>query len=272
MAAVLAWGAVWGAAVPAGEDPCQVILLGTIHGMHGQNKQYSLDALRDLIETLKPAEILIELPPMIDGRPTMEEGRVDKALAGNENAAANAAAKALRIPIFPYDRDGRNEFYRKTKYFERQKELSRKVGAWLEVATNGSQAPAEAALLGPLLGNVSRSQEYFMSSTGPAIINSEGFDRIIRTKHMMWDELMPELAARLDSLREMASEFAFFRDEWRERNEIMAKNIIARARQLRGRRIVVLCGCEHRYMLRDLLASEAGVRIHEYFDVPANRP
>jgi hypothetical protein len=42
-------------------DPTEVVLLGTLHGMHQQNPRYSLDTLRDLLVKLKPAAILRDL-------------------------------------------------------------------------------------------------------------------------------------------------------------------------------------------------------------------
>src|ERR1022692_2588979 len=117
--------------------------------------------------------------------------------------------------------------------------------SWLAAEENAKLAPAETALLGPLLGNAARSRDYFYSSSGPETINSEGLDRIIRLKHYIWEELMPRLSARIPSLSDLAGEFAFFRDEWHERNQIMADNIASQARKRPVQRIVVLCGCEH---------------------------
>jgi len=253
-------------------DTTEVVILGTLHGMHQKNARYSLDTLRSLIVELKPAAILIELPPTIDGEATVVDHRAAGRFADDENGAANAVADALKVPVVAYDREGRNEFYRETKYFEREAALNRRINAWRAVAENAKAAPAEAALLGPLLGNAARSRDYFNSNSGPEVINSEGFDRIIRLKHYIWEELMPQLSARVPSLRDLAGEFAFFRDEWHERNRIMADHIAAEARKRPGERIVVLCGCEHRYILRDLLSPEPDIRLREYFESKPSKP
>jgi hypothetical protein len=253
-------------------DPTKIVLLGTIHGSHQQNPRYSLDILRDLIVKLKPAAILVELPPTIGGQLTVEEQRIIKSLAVDENKSANAAADLLQIPVIPYDREGRNELYKQTKYFDRQTQLSRRIDSWLDNAENRTAAPAETAVLGPLSEDASRSQQYFDLNAGPEIINSEGYDRLIRLKHFLFRKLMPELSTRVESLRDLAPEFAFFRDEWNERNRIMAENIVKQASRYSGRRLVVLCGSEHRYVLRDLLSTQRDLLLREFYEEVPTRP
>lgn len=265
---------IYGLPIPAakGVDSTEVVLMGTLHGMHQQNSRYSVDILRDLIVRLKPGAILIELPPTISGEPTIPKQRVSGRFANDENWSANAAADVLQIPVVGYDREGRNEYYQQTKYFDRQERLNRRINSWLSSTENATTVPAEVALLGPLLGNAARSRDYFMLKTGPEVINSEGFDRIIRLKHFIWEELMPELSAKVGSLKDLAGEFAFFRDEWHERNRIMADNVATQARKRSGQRIVVLCGAEHRYILRDLLSTGPEIHLKEFYEVPASKP
>jgi hypothetical protein len=265
---------IYGSPIPMakGADSTEVVLLGTLHGMHQQNSRYSVDILRDLIVRLKPNAILIELPPMIGGEPTIEKQRVSGRFANDENWSANAAADVLQIPVVGYDREGRNEYYQQTKYFDRQEKLNRQITSWLSSTENATTASAEVALLGPLLGNAARSRDYFMLKTGPEVINSDGFDRIIRLKHFIWEELMPELSAKVGSLKDLAGEFGFFRDEWHERNRIMADNVATHAKKRPGQRIVVLCGCEHRYILRDLLLKEPEIHLKEFYEVLTSKP
>jgi pheromone shutdown protein TraB len=252
-------------AIQAADRP-EIVLLGTIHGAHQKNPRYSVDILRDLIVKVRPAAILIELPPTIGGEATIEKERIVKRFAGNECDSANAAADILRIPVAACDREGRNEFYRDTRYFERERELNRRIASWMASEESAKLAPAEAALLGPLLENAARSRDDFMQHSGPETINSEGFDRVIRLKHYIWEELMPQLSARVPALADLAPEFAYFRDEWHERNRIMADNIATQAGKRAGQRVVVLTGCEHRYILRELLAKKPGMAVKEFCD------
>ena len=251
----------------SGADPADLVVLGTLHGMHRQNPRYSAAILRDLIVKAKPAVILIELPPAIGGEPTIVQQRVAVSFANDENWSANAAADLLKIPVAVYDRDGRNEYYQKTRYFERETQLNRRVNSFRNAVESAKAFPAEVALLGPLLGNAARSRDDFMLHAGPDAINSEGFDRVIRLKHYIWEELMPELSARMEGLKDVSGEFTFFREEWHERNRIMSANIVEEAKKRPGKCIVVLCGCEHRYILRDLLSSQAEVRLKEFYEI-----
>jgi hypothetical protein len=258
--------------VAKGADSTEIVLLGTLHGTHQQNARYSLDILRDLIVKLKAAAVLIELPPTIGGQPTIEKQRIAARLATNEGWSANAAADLLGIPVISCDREGRNEFYQKTKYFDREAELNRRIGSWLNTTENRKAAPAESALLGPLAANALRGQRYFDLNSGPEIINSEGYDRVIRLRHFLFGELMPQLSARVPSLSDLTAEFAFIADEWNERNQIMADNIAKEARRYSARRVVVLCGSEHRYILRDLLATKQDILLKEFYEVAPFKP
>ncbi|NLT66840.1 MAG: ChaN family lipoprotein [Acidobacteria bacterium] len=47
----------------------------------------------------------------------------------------------------------------------------------------------------------------------------------------------------------------------------MADNIMAQAAKYPGRRLVVICGVDHKYALRDLLAKEPGVKVLEYYEI-----
>src|ERR1035441_3337295 len=87
-----------------GADSTEIVLLGTLHDGHQKNARYSVAVLRDLIVKLKPAAILIELPPAIGGLASLEKERIAGRFAGNENDSANAAPAALRIPLGKYDR------------------------------------------------------------------------------------------------------------------------------------------------------------------------
>src|SRR5208283_2700737 len=116
---------------PARSKPAEVIILGTIHQAHRKNSKYSAEVLRDIIIRLKPVEILFEMPPTSDGKPTIVHDRMafgDK----DESWAANAAADSLNIPVLAYDQEGRDEIYKKTNYFARQESLDHKMSAYRE--------------------------------------------------------------------------------------------------------------------------------------------
>ncbi len=72
---------------------------------------------------------------------------------------------------------------------------------------------------------------------------------------------------RYPAYKTFTVEDRFFTNEWNERNKIMADNIIKAAKQYVGKRLVVLTGSEHRYILRDLLKDEPTINLKEYWEL-----
>jgi hypothetical protein len=246
--------------------PTQVIILGTLHGSHKANTNYSLDVLRDVIVAMKPAAILVELPPEIGGRSTVHNGRVTKDFGGDENTAANLAADALGVNIIPYDRKGRNEIYQRTRYSSRQKAANERLQNWLEVQTQKESGSIQV-LTSRLLSDAVAAQSRFDGSGGPELINSAAYDMVIATKHGIAYGIIPKLLVASGE-RELSEEFLFIADEWEERNRTMARNILEIARKFAGKRLVVLTGSEHRYLLRELLAKAPELELKEFYQVP----
>lgn len=247
----------------------EVIVIGGLHSMHSQSKKYSPEILRDVIVSIKPDAILSELPATALGKPTIINNRINPMLvpdASDENWSTNAAADILNIPVIAYDRADRNEHFAKTKYFERMGALAERTESWCSNAKYKEISPITAACLCPVADLAQDSQIYFSLNAGPELINSKGFDDIIRIKHKMSDELMPILAAQTASLADHAGEFTFLRDEWNDRNRIMVDNIIEQARKFSGGRLVIICGIDHKYALRDLLSAVPGLKVFEYYE------
>ena len=251
------------------KDKTAVIVIGGLHSMHAQSRNYTPEVLRDVIVRTKPAAILSELPEIVLGQPTIVNDRINAMLVpdtSDENWSVNAAADILDVPVIPFDRADRNEHFAKTKYFERMGALAQRIESWCSEDKNRDLSPAEAAFLCSLADLAQEGQTYFSLNAGPELINSKGFDNLVRIKHKMSDELMPELAKKTASLSEFAGEFVFLRDEWDERNRIMVNNIIAQARKFSGKRLVVICGIDHKYALRDLLSAEPELEVLEYHE------
>ena len=246
--------------------PTQVVILGTLHDAHRTNRNYSFDTLRNLILTLKPSAILVELPPEINGWPTIQNARVVKSLSSNELMVANEAADALDVKIFCYDREGRNEFYRNTRYFPREQAASAHLKDWMEAQKkkDSNSIPARAARLAQ---DAWSSQSRFNLSGRPEVINSPEYDMAIATKHGMLYDILPKLLAESGE-RDLAGEYLFMNDYWQERNRIMARNIQDVARTFAGKRLVVLAGSEHRCILRELLGKVPELELKEFYQVP----
>jgi hypothetical protein len=246
--------------------PTQVIILGTLHGFHKANTNYSLDVLRNVIVAMKPSAILVELPPEIGGWPTVHNGCVTKGLDVEEGTAENLAADALGVNIIPYDRKGRNEIYQRTRYFPRQIAASERLQNWLEVQTQKEPSSIQVLTL-RLLSDAAATQSRFNGSGGPELINSPAYDMVIATKHGINYGIVPKLLVASGE-QELSKEFLFLADQWEERNQTMARNILEIARKFAGKRLVVLTGSEHRYLLRELLAKAPELELKEFYQVP----
>jgi len=250
-----------GAAVPT-----QVVIIGTIHEGHLANKKYSLDTLRNIIVAVKPSAILVELPPKISGWPTVESGRVTNGLAVNENMAANRAADALGVKVFQYDVEGRNEYYRKTHYLERVKAAERNLNDWMNVETL-KDAKSIQARSARLAVDAMMRQSRINKDGRPEELNSAAYDMLIATKRGMLDDILPKLLA-MTGQRGLAGECFFIADVWHERNRTMARNIQDIANAFAGKRVVVLTGSEHRYILRELLGNVPELELKEFYEIP----
>jgi hypothetical protein len=65
----------------------------------------------------------------------------------------------------------------------------------------------------------------------------------------------------------VVTDLEFLSNEWKIRNSAMADNIRQIAEGYSGKRIVVLCGAEHRYILKELLHGRDDIVVEEYYDV-----
>jgi len=118
--------------------------------------------------------------------------------------------------------------------------------------------------------DASGAQAEFTGNAGPEIINSEGFDSLIRIKHSVGKDIMSDVFEKYPEYQKVAKECMFFRGQWLQRNEIMVENIVKTAKKYTGKRLVVVTGCEHRYILRDLLKDEESIELKEYWQVNRN--
>jgi hypothetical protein len=252
------------------DDKTQVMIIGTIHAAHHKNPKYSPEILKQIVLSLKPAAILIELPLSqveANGRPI--ERIKGKDSDSPEVGTIDEVASELGIKQIPFDRPDREENFRKTNYFERQKranELARKLGEQLK-----KNDPESVDLkIGRLEGHAGQAEAHLFMNSAPEIINSEAHDSIIRIKKSLRYDILPNhILKKYPDYEDLIDHYHFVRDQWNERNRIMADNIIAAAKQYRGKRIVVTTGATHRYILRDLLKDEESIGLREFWEIDA---
>ena len=180
--------------------------------------------------------------------------------------AANQAAEILGVNVIPFDRDGREEFYERTRFLPRQKAAGERLKDWLRLQAKKDTNSVQV-LLGQLLSEAETRQAHLNAEGTLKGINSPAYDMIINLKHSLMSDVLPN-AIEASGDGTLAGEFRFLADEWQERNRIMARNIQDIARSFPAKRLVVLTGTEHRYILRDLLRNASGLELKEFYEVP----
>ena len=248
-------------------QPTETILIGTIHGSHNRNPNYGPRHLEDILLALHPAAIGIELYRGLFNPDGTLRDEVVSNLDYPENAAVDRAARALGVKLVPFDREDRDEHRVRTRYHEREERASAHLEAWLSqlAARDADSTDLRTARLAEHATNAQLDLDHHAR---PEIINSPAYDHLIRMKHSLWDYILPALMAHHPDHQQTTGDFEFLRDEWTERNHIMADNIAAIAAEYPGRRIAVLTGSEHRYLLRDLLTPNPAITLGEVWQIP----
>lgn len=248
------------------DNKTEVIVIGTIHQFHHKVELYKPEVLKDIILALKPDAILNELPLSLvspNGRPLIRDYHKSP-----EGWAADQAATKLSIKQIPYDRPDREENFKKTNYFGRSKRYGEMFEKWQKQVLENDPKSEDLKII-QLLMDANLAQMYLsmVNSSRPEVINSEAFDRVISIKHTLQYDIRLSIWKKYPGYEEALNDCKFFGDQWRERNRIMADNIVRAAKGYPGKRLVVLTGAEHRYILRDLLKKETSIELKEYWQV-----
>jgi len=254
----------------------QVVIIGTIHSRHYSNPKYSPDILKQIILSLKPDVILNELPlSLVDpnGRP-LEGIRGKGNPDGPECWAADDAAMELGIKQIPFDRPDRQENFKKTNYFERNKRSKELMNKWGEQTFREDPNSLDIKIA-HLMSYAGQAEDQLFMNSGPEIINSETHDSVIRIKHSLWHDIMPAIWKKYPGWETLVDDSCFEKQQWEDRNRIMVNNIVKAAKEYAGKRLVVVTGATHRYILRDLLKNEPAVELKEYWEITSlgiNKP
>lgn len=256
--------------ISAESGKTQVIIIGTIHGAHHRNTKYTCEELKEIILSLKPDVILNELPlSQVDpnGRPI--ERLRDKQTCP-ECWATDTVATQLGIRQIAFDRPDRQQRFKETKFFERRERASETLKKWLEQLEKENSESFDLKI-NQLWEYAYQVKDDLRENASPNVVNSEAYDSAVRMVYLLWFDIVPNILKKYPGYETLIKHYNFERDEWQERNSIMANNIIKAAKEYPGKRLVVVTGCEHRYILRDLLKDEESIELKEYWQVNRNR-
>jgi hypothetical protein len=245
----------------------QVVIIGTIHEKHYENQAYSPDVLKEIILSLKPDAILNELPLSLvepNGRPVESIRKKDR--WGPETWVSDTVATQLGIRQIPFDRPDRQENFEKTNYFEKEKQMFELIDKWQQQIQKDDPNSIDLKTIS-LSEYAYKVRDEMLVNFGPKEYNSEPFDLIIKMKHLITGDIAETIYRKYPGYEGLADICKFFRDQWLERNKIMAENIKKAAKEYPGKRLVVITGAEHRYILRDLLKDVNSIDLKEYWEI-----
>jgi hypothetical protein len=251
----------------------QVVIIGTLHKLHYKNPKYNPEILKGIITSLKPDAILIEQDlSQVDpsGRP-LEKFRTKDPNWDPENWITDEVAMQLGIKQIPFDRTDREEYYKKTHYLERRNNYYELMKKLMEELKKNNPESIDLKIV-KILDNAFTMGTQLKKNVPPEIINSEGYDALMRIQMSVAFDIMPEILKKYQSYESLFKEGKFLHNVWQERNTIMAKNIVKESEQYPEKRLVVITGAMHRYILKDLLKSEPYIELKEYWEVIKSEP
>jgi len=239
--------------------PAEVVVIGTVHSAR---PRFSVDTLVSVLDRVRPAVILVELDSSFFDdssriRPEYQAGSL-------ENVAVTRFSARTGTPLRPYDIEGRNRTYEQHDYFGRQRQMSETIS---QLDRQGALVPEAKGLLREL-DDLSAIRDA-VGADRAVVINSAASDTAIRQKQEYSYAGLRRIIELSPGLADFAEFWRWADEFWTRRNETMHANIVRIAAEFPGRRVVVICGYEHRYYLRSLLRQDdaAGrLKLREYWD------
>jgi hypothetical protein len=224
-----------------------IYVIGTCHG---DTIGFKVEDLYKLLCEIKPDVILDESP--IDNKWAMIDwlkgcANQSKNRGGGEAAAVLRYLENHNADVLPYDIKGRNDYFIKMKFFEKEQIFNEACCAYFKQPS----ANPTASYLYKLIEGMSRRFGFHETKDKRTIfeINSSLCDvqvgtyiSLIRQVNKATFSLVPEFSQ-------------FEKDFWKmlnfhaRRDKAMVSNILSYNKQFEDKTIVVLCGYFHRYAL-----------------------
>lgn len=238
----------------------EVIVIAT---NHNPTESYTLNDLKGILGRVSPQIVLLEFDSSFFDHSLSFLAEKYWGITSETKVATWYRSQSDAI-FRPYDIEGRNEFYEKNRYFERERELQSHIDSLYRANRIGVEAQQQLEIRSAFMS----VRNGFQATTGPKTLNSSAFDWLVLQCHRYMHEsiqkaidLTPELAdfSGFESLR-----VAF----WDRRNTAMVDNILKYSEEYSGRRIAVLCGNEHAAYLRSGLREQGAglVSVRNYWD------
>jgi hypothetical protein len=210
-------------------EPTQVLVVGTIHGSHRSNPNYSYEHLVQILATYGPDAICVEIRP--------EDFRRVPYLTEMVAATIYGAEHGTRV--YPID------------WWDERNNARAERDAFMQTPEYAAQQPKEAALEAAdsvIQGFEARYGDWqTYSRTGSYVFfNGPDYNDYIAEGYRISMEVWGDGPMNL---------------YYRTRNDRMMERIRGAIRENRGRKVIVLTGAEHKHYFDRALAAEPGVQL-----------
>ena len=239
---LLIFQSVWTVSLTTGNEPqTEVIVIGTVHN---PTKNYTVGSLKHILERVNPQVVLLEFDSSFfnDSLTALNKGSENITL---ESRAATWLKHQKGAIIRHYEIEGRNDFYRQHRYFEKERALN----ASLDSLYKENLLSEESRKLLEALWAFCSVRNKFQQET-PFVLNTQAFDTLVEKTHHYMHIGVSRIIDVTPALKAFAGFQGMRTDFWSKRHEAMIDNIISYAKEFSGQRIAVLCGNEHSAYLR----------------------
>lgn len=235
--------------------PAEVIVIGTLHSPSYNVTQE--DLLR-VLERVNPAVILFEL----DSSFLNARGKLILPYTLEGAAVRKFQFLAPQVQVLPYDIEKRNATYRAFHYFDLQRDF---YATLHRLYMENRLEPEAQSLYREILADSNVREAFGRGRL--EVFNSRNCDQAVEKKHARSDRNIPRIIQLTPDLSGFERYAAFESEFWELRNKTMVRNILRHAGRFPGRKIVVLCGFEHRYYLVSHLKSayNPGISVREFW-------
>lgn len=237
----------------------EIVVLGTVHH---PTANYPQEKLESILKKIEPDLLLMEF----------DKSFFDESFAildkwknvSMETKAVFSYLKTTKVLLRPYDIEGRNLFYAKHDYFNRETAMNKAMSG---LYGQNNLVPEAKAILESLFA-VANIRDA-CGQERPEVINSGACDKGVETKQYYAYKGISKVIELTPELKEHKAFWDLANDFWVRRNDEMVNNIIKYAKEFAGKKVVTLCGFEHRYYLRKKLAERAATEnfvLREYWE------
>ena len=235
----------------------ELCIIGTVHE---ERTYFNSDSVYNILLRIKPDVILIELDSSFFTNDFhFDLGKYPDLLSTNENIGAHNYQSKHKVDLRPFDVSGRNEWYRKTNYFDNQNKMFSEVLSLYEENVLSKKDKEDVELI-----------ELVMNYNGMTFSSVKDLNVNMTVKFLSVREkiIYPKLHSIVENTEKLHHWIDFaqmWKVHWFERNAIMADNIKKIANEYKNKRVVVLVGLEHKPGLLDLLEDSTDCVIREYW-------